>query len=454
MSGNQLLGILYGADMEAFPTIGQIELNSDLYMNYLGRDTFVLTRNENKTTSYSRNFLRDATLLKYFPGLPIDNNDAALLLIDKDQIPTNLFATLGYEFTDDVWSSPNRYTISHPHNYPQRLSTNLQLLPPGWLEAPNSNHYNSDLPYAIATGSEGAPIITQPSLPTTEPGLATAILYHVPPDIEESFSCSILDQGPPRRSVGYRRFVYYSEIHATKMKVLESAIRQNCWRKRDSLAIATNKTYRTTELIDNSSATNPYNQDASISSCTVLTTPSSSLFSETTATLEITRLHAQTCTIGGFTLPATHPGESKPWQVTVAAKQIDINPNASTIFSYTPADNSTLELSTVVLNRGTASSTARQLNNQLAASDERTDVSSSFKVYPNPSPDGLFHINLPEGGPFSVIIYNMEGKEVYEAVCNDNPCTIQLPAISRGTYVLHVYNSQNSQLMDHQLIVY
>jgi len=439
MTGHQLRRF-YG---ETRPPAGQsIGILADLYMNYLGKDTLDDDEYTTDVTQFSKSFLSSATVLDFY-DYDSQGADAALILVDKNQLPSEEYAMLGYSFDDDYWDRPEYwYTIGHPLSYPQRISDSLTYAG-SWMGKPAMVELLHSKPYASAAGNSGSPVMIRLNT-VAAPVKGIFARGRTGSRYSDTFRAS--------RESGFEEDYRFSlRSGFTKINVLEQAIRQNCWKKSDSAAISTSQSYRQTVLVDNSTSTNPYNQNNSVSSAADLTITSALLFLAQLSSLSKTRMHANICNIQGFTLPTTYPGTNKDWQVTVSAKQI----NTGNDFNYTASGNSELELSTVVLFSNTAaSSTARHVGDaNLAAGDSIPDT--RFSVYPNPSATGVFNILLPATGQYAVAIHSLDGKNIYQANCIANPLQVSLANRARGSYVLNVYDTQDDKkIVFTQLIIY
>lgn len=414
-----------------------IDLNTDVYMNLLGKDSLANGVHYTSFTGFSKSFIKSATVLEHF-DYDLAGKDAALILVDKKDLPAEEFAMLGYSFENDYWDRPEYwYSIAHPHRYPQRIADSMTYM----------SDYNPDMvffstrkPYVLAEGGSGAPLMIRLNNTATPVKGIFSRIGGIPPYLL-TFYAHIRDR-------------YYSEkfyastrITCTKIGVLEQAIRNHCWKKADSAAIAASSSYRETVLTDNKNNTNSYKQNSIVSA--VATLMALAQYTEAINAVQHTTLHANVCDIGGFTLPTTYPGGSQPWAVAIAAKQINVGND----FNYTADGNSELQLATVVINA--ASSTARKTDDVTSTETNVNNRSNDrFKVYPNPSPEGIFHIALPAAGSFSAAIHSLDGKSVYRTNCTGNPFTLRLGNLARGSYVLNIYDALQNKIVFTTMIVY
>lgn len=422
LSGHQVSSFLGGSA----PALGNnININHDIYLNYLGADSIANGEHYDRVTGFSKAFLGSATLLEYIydRNLSTPNAtypDAALLLIDKNQLPLDSFAMLGYDFQNTNWNATNYYVIGHPLAYPQRISDityqdNKDLVLFTQSEEPN----------ALAGGASGSPLLTRSN---SVPGVVRGIY------VRGRTSWDIEDLN---YKSGRRAYLSYSTAQSfTKIMTLEQAIRNHCWKKNDSAHISTNGSYMQTTIVDNSAAINPYSQNFNLRAASDLTSTSSSIFSDAAIDLVHTRVNANVCEVSNFSLPTANPGSSKPWQITIAAKQANISEN----FSYTASGISSLEVSTVLIN-APLSKAARKQNSMEAPTGA---AAQSFEVYPNPSAEGIFSLSMPANGQFKVIVCNTNGQTVYQSDCKNNPFTIKLPNVATGIYLLKVYLTESN----------
>lgn len=437
MSGHQISNLF--SNISHNPVIGSaVHFNSDIYMNFLGRDSVALGRNYNKITGFTKGYLSTATLVGYYDYN--DENtimDVALVLVDKAKLPAASLGMLGYDFSDNNWQVPF-YSIGHPQSYPQQISKNLTI------DGNYSSYVSTatQLPYAMAPGSSGSPLLTQPQS-ETETSMVRGIFSGSPGT--QTFDASLIIH-----PLFFGVYIYSTDrLWFSKIKLLETAIRKNCWYKTDSANISRTGTYMQSAIVDNSSSTNPYNTNASVRSTADLTAASSAVFTESTPTLKTNRLHANICELGGFTLPAIYPGATMPWQIEVAAKQV----NLAADFNYTASDNSELELSTVVMGTAVTNTSRRLTDSETDADGNGSNrAGGPFTIYPNPSSSGIFTIasdgSLSADQAPTAAVFAADGKKVYQSrIYPDRKNNIDLHQYARGTYFIMVNNKSGTVLL-------
>jgi len=418
---------------------GPFSGNTDIYMNYRGKDTILsiggTLYTHTWTTGYSKGTITGGELVAfYYDSLNnFGNPDIALVLLDKRQLPISSYATLGYDFSPSNWGGSLYYSINHPHFYPQRLQDNFTFN----SQAASMVTFTTSLPFAMGQGSSGGPLVRKPSAPA-DPWYVRGVVSQM----DGTTAGMVWDR------ITGKELDYGTHISFTRIATIESEIKRHCWKNRDSNEILSSGIYRRSVLINNAANITQFSQKRAISSTNDITAAASS--GPVKKRILSSYVPGDQCDLGSFTLPATYPGSTNFWQVTIAAKEINVGGN----FSYDPADQSELNLSSVVLNGGTASSPLRRTDTTTPSYTLDKEYASSPKVYPNPSPDGIFNIVLPDTGQYSVAVYSMEGKEIYRTNCTVHPFRLELPQIARGTYLLHVYRAGLTVPAFKTLIVY
>lgn len=436
---------LTGHQMDAFfpnanVTPGPFSGNFDLYMNYRGKDSLAVINGVNyslnRTIGFSKGVATGGELVAYYydPLQPSVSPDIALILLDKRQLPVSSYATLGYDFGNSNWETEQYYSINHPHIWPQRIQDNLTF---AWRGA-SRVEYTTSLPFSTGNGSSGGPLIKK----TTGPG-------------DEWYVRGLVSRG--NGSSGGTVYDWLTDAHLnyfthasfTKIATIATEIKRHCWKNRDTNDILNNGLHRRSVLVNNAANIAPFSQKRAISSAADVMAAAYS--GPVKKRILSAYIPADQCNISAFTLPAVYPGSTDFWQVTVAAKDIIVGAD----FSYTPTDQSELNLSTVIIDGSAAGSLFRKGDSTPSVADKMPHkTADEFKVYPNPSPDGIFNLALPDTGQYSVAVYSMEGKKIYESNCTENPFRLQLPQTARGNYVLQVYAAGNKKAVYSQLIGY
>ncbi|PZF72868.1 T9SS type A sorting domain-containing protein [Taibaiella soli] len=420
------------------PVVGSlIPFNSAIYMDYLGDEQVAASGQKlNRVTRFSKGYLSTAKLLAY-TNSDADSTvgeDIALVLMNKNELPSLSFAELGYDFDNvNIWRNNGFYDVGHPWCYPQRISDNIQVT----KIYTTTVNMNVALPYALAPGSSGSPVLVKPGAagdPIVATGVACALF--LPKD-------SFVDLSGKNREYGL-------SFQVTKINFIEQAIRKHCWNKHDSTDIATSGSYKRSVSIGNTDAGNAFNQNWTLSTTAALTSAATSLFStDPTQSMKITRLNANICNITGFSLPSAYPGSNTPWHAIIAAKEI----NVSSGFNYDASGTSELDLATVVIG-ATPASTSRQLDNNMTNGIAQESNNTLFKVYPNPSAEGIFHILTPTSGYYRIMVSSLDGKAIYQSNCTANPWEFQLSSAPRGIYLLTIYTLPDNELVYQNRIVY
>ncbi|WP_344828275.1 T9SS type A sorting domain-containing protein [Rurimicrobium arvi] len=408
------------------PVPGYIYLNNNIRMDYLGEDSASHGTNYVRINNYSSSFLSHAELVEHYLDIPI-NQDAALLLIDKSWFPSENFAALGYDFSPvNEQAGGNHYVLSHPWDYPMRLS-DYGIFQEG---DEHSVDISANLPFACGAGSSGAPLLSRPSGATVNALVKGILSSGVDPVSVREYAAD-----------GVPRFYSYStEARYTRISLLESAIRKHCWNKQDSAEISRSGMYKQTVLVSNAKPALKQNQSlnnvADVSGSAAAKTESS-----TDKRVTITKISANNCSVGGFTLPVTYPGGTATWRVVIAANQVDVNAG----FSYAASGTSELDLTTIeTYTRSATSRTADAADTASNLSDSSFFATPGFKLYPNPSPDGVFFLELPateQPITYTGSIINADGKLVQQLnrMQSGQKVSFRLACVPQGIYFLNLY---------------
>jgi hypothetical protein len=83
------------------------------------------------------------------------------------------------------------------------------------------------------------------------------------------------------------------------------------------------------------------------------------------------------------------------------------------------------------------------LNMPYVTSTDELEASNGKRIYPNPSAEGTMNVQVTE--PSKLIIFNMQGQEVFTSLLTNNSNTLQLGFLKSGSYVV-VTISQTGQV--------
>jgi len=431
------------------PALGStVYMLANLYNNYFGKDSLNPTGVAyNKTLGFDKTFVLTGELKEYIYDTA-NGADIALIWIDKRIFSSSTYVELGTDFSDQNWSD-SFYSLSYPLSYPLRLNDRMTAST-GLRDAV---YLYVTEPYSIANQSAGAPFISRSA---TAPNISARGVLSMPRVQKDIYT--LVNNIPTK-------LAYNTRVVSTKMKLLESAIREHCWNKRDSANISTNEFYKRALEIDNTLFANAFGTNQALSSSSQLTgATTSSIFSiNTPENIKSTTIKANNCSFdnaNGFTIPTVYPGTTNPWRVQVLAKTVDVKPG----FEYTASGDALLSLGTVVLT--STHSTSRQLptdtdengihNNESVMSKDP----GSFNVYPNPSATGIFSLDLPghidkdKVESYRLIVHSADGKLISQSE-KAQPglrCQINLSGFSRGSYFLSVYRNTGKMVYSAVLI--
>lgn len=429
------------------PVVGEtVDLNSYIYMKYLGKDSIVGGIHYNRVLQYVQGYL-DVGEVKAFHMDEQNHKDYALILIDPRKLPVKTYTQLGYDFSDTWPASERYYTLGHPEYYPQIIFDNLQKLTNLNNAVDLGNPVNS--PYATGSGASGSPLITRPAN-AAAPWSVRAI------------AVSIYNPFEPTNDPAYNPVEMASHnLIATKMKFLEPAIRQYCWGKQDSASISANQSYKQSIQIDNTANLTPYYTDLLANNLNSLLTSTASIKNQVSiyggvavSNMASFFLRFKSIQTLNFPVPNKYPYApyaNFDWIATLVGSIIELHGG----FEYDASGNSQLNI-TAVKAEPTASGSSTTINTNAMPGllQQWSNDEEAYAVYPNPSSNGVFYLKLPSDTTHHIIVYNMIGKEVYTANCSANPFCFNLTAVARGTYLLAVYRGHNAVPVYQQKIVY
>lgn len=439
--------------------IHKMPWNGDIWMNDLGREsTDVNGRTLNsRIPGASKSTLPSWTILdyKYTPyqyaaSMENENSkDAVLVWIDKQYLPTAEYYMLGYDFTDNQqsWNIPG-YILGHPLGYPMRIADSLDLL------QINTNKVTtaSRAPYATASGFSGSPYIAR-STSSIDPATVRGIMAG------SSYAYQFNDYPIPYQSA--KSYDYGFKQNIAKISLLEAAIRKHCWSKQDSASISSSGRYKISIPAYNATVSR-YNHNQNIADLTSLLSLSLFVAYNTDHTIS-TLAQGDVLTVGSnstadLSFPTVYPGQNKDWEINMLGKEVVINSR----FSYTASGDAVLNIGSVVIGSPLSTISASEgIIPPATRNTATTSISSgAFELYPNPSPDGVYHLRVRAnpGKPterYKVLLYTTDGRAVQEAgdLNLAEPYTFSLSGMPHGNYVIVVYDSANRKVFS-ELLVY
>ncbi|GAA4458543.1 T9SS type A sorting domain-containing protein [Rurimicrobium arvi] len=415
------------------PTVpSDIDISNVIAMNYKSRDVYY----PGDPSAYvgpheaASAYLSDVHLVSYFyePVSGGTGNDAALVLIDKRQLPSAAFATLGYDFsTINSQTTQSFFTISHPLSYPQRLSNNLLYDE----DANNWVDFRFQKPFAEGPGSSGAPLVNSSTI--SAQGILAA-------GVNQTLF-SEMDVGGRMED-----YTYETMARFTRMSLLESAIKEHCWKNANKAEIQSLSIYKQSVEVSNANIALLRSRDAAIASATDISGSSASFTGTSINGKKVTQLTANNCTIGSFALPVVYPGTTAtPWRVVVSANQVDVNAG----FSYAASGISEMDLTTIETYTRSATSRLADAAADTASnsSDGNSGVVSGFKLFPNPSPDGIFFLELPAAEKdvvYTGSVMSVDGKllQQLDHMQGGTKVSFNLSQQPRGMYLLNVHDPE------------
>ncbi|GAA4458556.1 hypothetical protein GCM10023092_27030 [Rurimicrobium arvi] len=412
-----------------------IEVKNFITMNYKAKDVVSSIDGEHCVGPHEgvSSYLSEMRLVAYFndPLPEGTDDDAALFLIDKRKLPLANFGALGYEFSKATPSATQKYfSIGHPWGYPQRLSNNLLYD----VDVYNWIDFNTQKPYVSGHGASGAPLVHSGTL--SAEGIMAAVCNGVTID-EMSIEFRTLN------------YMYSTEMRFTRMSLLESAIKEHCWKNANKAQILSSGIYKQSVEVSNANTALLRNTNQSISSAADISGSSAAFTEDALNGKKVTQLTANNCTMGSFILPVAYPGTTAtPWWVVVSANQVNVNAG----FSYTASGTSGLDLTTIeTYTRSASSRLADAEDTASASSDANSGVASGFKLYPNPSPDGIVSLELPAATwpmVYRGAVLSIDGKVVQQLddMQSGTKASFNLSQQPRGVYLLNVYGSDGMKV--------
>ncbi|GAA4458536.1 T9SS type A sorting domain-containing protein [Rurimicrobium arvi] len=377
----------------------------------------------------SSSYLSEAQLVALFGDPPSagTGNDAALLLINKRKLPSGSFVALGYDFgVINASTYQSYFSVSHPWGYPQRLSKNLAY----YNDANNWIEFDVQKPYAMASGSSGSPLINATT--TSVQGIT-------------AYSKRMATFNAPTVYGPTVPFSYALRLGITRISLLESAIKEHCWKNANKEQILSSGIYKQSVEVSNPKLDLLRNTNLSISFSADIPGSSAAFTEDALNGKKVTQLTANNCTFGSFALPVAYPGTTAtPWRVVVSANQVDVNAG----FSYTASGASELDLTTI--ETYTRSATSRLADAADTASNSSVAGSAAapgFKLYPNPSPDGVFFLELPSGEKdivYTGSVMSVDGKllQQQDHMQGGTKASFNLSQQPHGMYLLNVHDPE------------
>jgi hypothetical protein len=91
------------------------------------------------------------------------------------------------------------------------------------------------------------------------------------------------------------------------------------------------------------------------------------------------------------------------------------------------------------------------ISSQVGIEENELSNTEKPKIYPNPTSDGLIHIEFPKSNnqnEFAYYIYNVVGGVVKEGQLTEMDNTIDISSLSKGVYMIKVFNSKNKSFTE------
>jgi hypothetical protein len=91
------------------------------------------------------------------------------------------------------------------------------------------------------------------------------------------------------------------------------------------------------------------------------------------------------------------------------------------------------------------------ISSQVGIEENELSNTETPKIYPNPTSDGLIHIVFPKSinqNKYTYHIYNVVGGVVKEGQLTEMDNTINISFLSKGVYMVKVFNSDNKSFTE------
>ena len=403
----------------------------DIYMKYLGQPIWVPQLNAyfNKTTSGFKSTVQ----AKLVESLVSNGQDAALFLINPQELPTIDFATLGYSFDYEYSpSSPLSYIIGHPYGMPQQLSDKLVYNQSLSANVPVTNFVidaSGRKPAGIGLGNSGSPVLLRGNN-----SFVTGIFHEIIINGSNSETIPEIELVLTDKQIP---IIYDTKgFVSTKMSVLQAAIKKHCWdnKTEEEIGIGDYKKSVTTNNAEKRAEFYPTRTIASLNDLTI-------------AANQPYRANNPGCIL----LKASHLTISCPITATADSKNIyGLAPTVALIngFSYTATGDNSFEMNSVVL-EPTSAAASRFTSPGFLSNNSKPKIiatpSAAFTVKPNPSTTGIFEVTVPAATiikSYTMTVTTIDAKPILQqTVYPAQKARINLSGKARGVYVLQIYDN-------------
>lgn len=423
------------------------EFELDGYWKYYGQPDPDAHQNNQVLTGYHSAFVGEVVS-------DIDE-DAVLLLIDKEDIPVANYSMLGYDFAVTLPADAKLATFHHPQGMTMRIADSLganTVRDRGYFDDANETEFYTASPPGrnyISVGSSGSPLVNRDPNNSSVVGIVTA---------------GIISAGMPEMTIDDDEYVghdaniiFDGEQSSVKIRMLEAAIKYHCWKNRTEQDLLLSGDYKKTLIADNSAFLDHYTMDRTVTSTASL---------QSLRDADYTTYNPGSTLVAGLSISASGnidpTGDADLQKIYFKAPQI----SCDNTFSYTASGDQELYISVVTLEPTAATS---RLLEDASQTDTISDVRGTtpaleqalaVSVYPNPSATGLFSIDLNDhsdgrSGDYFLQVYAANGTMILqEPVGGINQTqTLNISSQPKGTYLLVIRN-QRGHVLSRKLLTY
>jgi len=377
--------------------------------------------------------------------------DVVLLLVDRESIPLQSYATLGYDFAATLPDTGRLLSLGHPQSMTMRIADSL-VYDPGNNDPQYAFSNAGGIGFALKSngnnnlsiGSSGSPALAKSGNESRVVAL----------QVQSNLNHQVGDDDYTERDLANKYPLLYGDRHrAIKIKLLEDAIKQHCWKNRTQQDIISSGDYKKTIMINNTAFLGDHFSETQTVAGTagVVATRNATY---TTTHPGNSMVTGQSVTISG----SIDPGSSNSLQqIYVLAPRIDLVHT----FDYTAGGTNVLELDPVVLEK-TLSAAARTASTvsetPLTALSSSSASSLDVTAFPNPIVAGIVSVRVNTGIPGLSSVYTLQlfapdGKTVFQNRIREGETNvIDVHGWHGGNYFAVIKDDEGNTLWHYTLV--
>jgi len=422
------------------------EFDLDGYWKYYGRPNPNASQYNQVLTGYH----------SVFNGVVVSDidEDAVLLLIDKEDIPVANYSMLGYDFAATLPRDAKVAAFHHPLGMTMRIADSLGSNPlrdGGDFDDANGTRFYTISPPErnfTSVGSSGAPLINRDPNNTSVVGIVISGLFSPGmPDV------TIDDDEYVGRDAN---IIFDGEQGSVKIRMLEDAIRYHCWKNRTQQDLLSSGDYKKSLIVSNAAFLDHYGMMRTINGTGSL---------QSLRDADYTADNPGSTLVTGLSISASGSidpaGDLNLQKIYLKAPVVSCNNS----FSYTASGNQQLQINAVTLEPTSTTSRVLGDSSQTATDPLGYGVAQSdmpglaVAVYPNPSPSGIFSVELhpaadgPQADYFLEVYANNGAMILREPVGIAQLHTFNISNQARGSYLL-VFRDKKGNILLRKLLTY